>query len=185
MGKNRNADRVTTGKSEKNLNSFPQTEGLLVENKNARRGDRMLMTGYHGCSSVCGTMQASSSTDRLQVCGGWIYVSPRRDEGIAPYKSLGNTAQFLPCGLSTAPAAAAPRSPYQHLELCGIAFITKARCCQSAVPRLILCYAVLSPQAHRLRRLLAGAQVHPPISKVQPLAELVPGALLRRHLFEA
>ena len=59
-----------------------------MENKNARRGDRMLMTGYHGCSSVCGTMQASSSTDRLQVCGGWIYVSPRRDEGIAPYKSL-------------------------------------------------------------------------------------------------
>ena len=44
----------------------------------------MLMTVYHGCSSVCGTMQASSSTDRLQV----FYVSPRRDEGIAPYKSL-------------------------------------------------------------------------------------------------
>ena len=59
-----------------------------MENKNARRGDRMLMTVYHGCSSVCGTMQASSSTDRLQVCGGWIYVSPRRDKGIAPYKSL-------------------------------------------------------------------------------------------------
>ena len=36
---------------------------------------------------------------------------------------LGNTAQFLPCGLSTAPAAAAPRSPYRHLELCGIALI--------------------------------------------------------------
>jgi hypothetical protein len=88
VGKNRNADRVTTGKSEKNLNGFPQTEELLVENKNARRGDRMLMTVYHGCSSVCGTMQASSSTDRLQVCGGWIYVSPRRDKGIAPYKSL-------------------------------------------------------------------------------------------------
>ncbi|MDD6874551.1 MAG: hypothetical protein PUD46_03220 [Subdoligranulum sp.] len=33
----------------------------------------------------------------------------------------GNTAQFPPCGLSTAPAAAAPRSPYRHLELCGIA----------------------------------------------------------------
>ena len=73
---------------EKNLNGFPQTEGLLVENKNAWRGDRMLMTVYHGCSSVCGTMQASSSTDCLQVCGGWIYVSPRRDEGIEPYKSL-------------------------------------------------------------------------------------------------
>ncbi|MFZ2222147.1 MAG: hypothetical protein WAV42_06285, partial [Gemmiger qucibialis] len=101
VGKNRNADRVTTGKSEKNLNGFPQTEGLLVENKNARRGDRMLMTVSHGCSSVCGTMQASSSTDRLQVCGGWIYVSPRRDEGIAPYKSLGNTAQFPPNGSST------------------------------------------------------------------------------------
>jgi hypothetical protein len=36
--------------------------------------------------------------------------------------SSGNTAQFPPCGLSTAPAAAAPRSPYRHLELCGIAF---------------------------------------------------------------
>jgi hypothetical protein len=36
--------------------------------------------------------------------------------------SYGNTAQFPPCGLSTAPAAAAaPRSPYRHLELCGIA----------------------------------------------------------------
>jgi len=34
---------------------------------------------------------------------------------------LGNTAQFPPDGLSTAPAAAAPRSPYRHLELCGIA----------------------------------------------------------------
>ena len=37
---------------------------------------------------------------------------------------LGNTAQFPPCGLSTAPAAAAPRSPYRHLELCGIALIS-------------------------------------------------------------
>ncbi|MCI6624214.1 MAG: hypothetical protein MSB96_09635 [Subdoligranulum sp.] len=36
--------------------------------------------------------------------------------------TLGNTAQFPPCGLSTAPADAAPRSPYRHLELCGIAF---------------------------------------------------------------
>ncbi|MDD6948391.1 MAG: hypothetical protein PUI75_05110 [Subdoligranulum sp.] len=35
--------------------------------------------------------------------------------------TLGNTAQFPPCGLSTAPAAAAPRSPYRHLELCGVA----------------------------------------------------------------
>jgi len=35
--------------------------------------------------------------------------------------SWGNTAQFPPCGLSTAPASAAPRSPYRHLELCGIA----------------------------------------------------------------
>ena len=35
---------------------------------------------------------------------------------------LGNTAQFPPYGLSTAPTAAAPRSPYRHLELCGIAF---------------------------------------------------------------
>ncbi|MFZ2234099.1 MAG: hypothetical protein WAV62_07465, partial [Gemmiger qucibialis] len=35
--------------------------------------------------------------------------------------SYGKTAQFPPCGLSTAPAAAAPRSPYRHLELCGIA----------------------------------------------------------------
>ena len=34
---------------------------------------------------------------------------------------LGNTAQFPPDGLSTAPAAAAPRLPYRHLELCGIA----------------------------------------------------------------
>ena len=33
----------------------------------------------------------------------------------------GNTAQFPPYGLSTVPAAAAPRSPYRHLELCGIA----------------------------------------------------------------
>ena len=33
----------------------------------------------------------------------------------------GNTAQFPPCGLSNAPAAAVPRSPYRHLELCGIA----------------------------------------------------------------
>ena len=40
-------------------------------------------------------------------------------EGAA--KPLGNTAQFPPDGLSTAPAAAAPRSPYRHLELCGIA----------------------------------------------------------------
>ncbi|MFZ1272590.1 MAG: hypothetical protein WAQ76_04995 [Gemmiger qucibialis] len=37
-------------------------------------------------------------------------------------KNKGNTAQFPPCGLSTAPAAAAPRSPYRHLELCGIAY---------------------------------------------------------------
>jgi len=36
-------------------------------------------------------------------------------------KSYGNTAQFPPSGLSTASAAAAPRSPYRHLELCGIA----------------------------------------------------------------
>ena len=36
----------------------------------------------------------------------------------------GNTAQFPPSGLSTAPAAAAPRSPYRHLELCGIALST-------------------------------------------------------------
>ncbi|MGB4798216.1 MAG: hypothetical protein WBP27_07340 [Gemmiger qucibialis] len=40
-------------------------------------------------------------------------------------KSKGNTAQFPPRGLSTAPAAAAPRSPYRHLELCGIALIIK------------------------------------------------------------
>ena len=38
------------------------------------------------------------------------------------YRTIGNTAQFPPCGLSTAPAAAAPRSPYRHLELCGIAY---------------------------------------------------------------
>ncbi|MFZ2924840.1 MAG: hypothetical protein WA039_07010, partial [Gemmiger qucibialis] len=69
VGKNRNADRVTTGKSEKNLNGFPQTEGLLVENKNARRGDRMLMTVYHGCSSVCGTMQASRPTNLYNKSG--------------------------------------------------------------------------------------------------------------------
>ncbi|MFZ2788139.1 MAG: hypothetical protein WAZ45_00555 [Gemmiger qucibialis] len=36
----------------------------------------------------------------------------------------GNTAQFPPYGLSTAPADAAPRSPYRHLELCGIALNT-------------------------------------------------------------
>ena len=36
--------------------------------------------------------------------------------------TIGNTAQFPPSGLSTAPAAAAPRSPYRHLELCGIAY---------------------------------------------------------------
>ena len=36
-------------------------------------------------------------------------------------QNKGNTAQFPPNGLSTAPAAAAPRSPYRHLELCGIA----------------------------------------------------------------
>ncbi|MGB5003260.1 MAG: hypothetical protein WBO61_10580 [Gemmiger qucibialis] len=35
--------------------------------------------------------------------------------------TVGNTAQFPPCGLSTAPADAAPRSPYRYLELCGIA----------------------------------------------------------------
>jgi hypothetical protein len=34
---------------------------------------------------------------------------------------IGNTAQFPPCGLSTAPADAVPRSPYRHLELYGIA----------------------------------------------------------------
>ena len=55
-----------------------------------------------------------------------------RDAFIAPKgKTLGNTAQFPPSGLSTASAAAAqhlrcqnaaaPRSPYRHLELCGIA----------------------------------------------------------------
>ncbi|MDD6520715.1 MAG: hypothetical protein PUF35_01340 [Subdoligranulum sp.] len=45
--------------------------------------------------------------------------------------TLGNTAQFPPNGLSTAPAAAAPRSPYRHLELCGIAltFYTSLPCC--------------------------------------------------------
>ena len=48
-----------------------------------------------------------------------------------------------------------------------------------------MCYAVLSPQAHRLRRLLAGAQVHPPIGKVQPLAELVPSAGFHADFFEA
>ena len=37
------------------------------------------------------------------------------------YYTKGNTAQFPPNGSSTAPAAAAPRSPYRHLELCGIA----------------------------------------------------------------
>jgi hypothetical protein len=37
------------------------------------------------------------------------------------HKIYGNTAQFPPDGLSTVPAAAAPRSPYRHLELCGIA----------------------------------------------------------------
>ena len=35
----------------------------------------------------------------------------------AKWRFLGNTAQFPPNGL----AAAAPRSPYRHLELCGIA----------------------------------------------------------------
>ena len=48
----------------------------------------MMMTAYLGCSSVCGTMQAASPTDNLQVCGEWIHVSPRRDEGIVTYKSL-------------------------------------------------------------------------------------------------
>ncbi|MGB4796826.1 MAG: hypothetical protein WBP27_00235, partial [Gemmiger qucibialis] len=43
-------------------------------------------------------------------------VHPRR--GCEFYS---NTAQFPPDGLSTAPAATAPRSPYRHLELCGIA----------------------------------------------------------------
>ena len=37
------------------------------------------------------------------------------------HKIYSNTAQFPPDGLSTAPAAAAPRSPYRYLELCGIA----------------------------------------------------------------
>ena len=41
---------------------------------------------------------------------------------------LGSTAQFPPDGLSTAPAAAAPRSPYRHLELCGIAFVILLFC---------------------------------------------------------
>ena len=49
--------------------------------------------------------------------------------------TIGNTAQFPPSGLSTAPAnlraksrrkrrlrSEAPRSPYRHLELCGIAY---------------------------------------------------------------
>ena len=39
--------------------------------------------------------------------------------------TYGNTAQFPPDGLSTAPAAAAPRSLYRHLELCGIALYQK------------------------------------------------------------
>ena len=37
------------------------------------------------------------------------------------HKIYSNTAQFPPYGLSTVPAAAAPCSPYRHLELCGIA----------------------------------------------------------------
>ena len=59
---------------------------------------------------------------------------------------------------------------------------------QSAEPRLNL-YAVLKkdlpPQAHRFRRLLTGAQVHPPIGKVQPLAKLVSGAGFYANFFEA
>jgi hypothetical protein len=58
------------------------------------------------------------------------------DYQIISHRTQGNTAQFPPYGLSTAPAAAArhlriicasglaaavPRSPYRHLELCGIA----------------------------------------------------------------
>lgn len=38
---------------------------------------------------------------------------------------MGNTAQFPPDGLSTAPAAAAPRSSYRHLELYGIVLTTR------------------------------------------------------------
>ena len=72
----------------------------------------MLMTVYHGCSSVCGTMQASSSTDRLQVCGGWIYVSPRRDEGIAPYKSLWQYRIIL----SADTASEVPQLPERYLS---------------------------------------------------------------------
>jgi hypothetical protein len=55
-------------------------------------------------------------------------MQPRqqRIKGIKSRKMpLGNPAQFPPDGLSTAPAAAAPRSPYRHLELCGIAFTIK------------------------------------------------------------
>ncbi|MDD6949178.1 MAG: hypothetical protein PUI75_09145 [Subdoligranulum sp.] len=49
------------------------------------------------------------------------YYKQRFQGTFSPLFSIGNTAQFPPCGLSTAPAAAAPRSPYRHLELCGIA----------------------------------------------------------------
>jgi hypothetical protein len=53
----------------------------------------------------------ASSTALLQFWQGFS----------AAEKLYGNTAQFPPYGSSTAPAAAAPRSPYRHLELCGIA----------------------------------------------------------------
>ncbi|MFZ2757848.1 MAG: hypothetical protein WAZ23_02410 [Gemmiger qucibialis] len=54
---------------------------------------------------------------------------------------MGNTAQFPPCGLSTAPAAAAPRSPYRHLELCGIALIFPCRQCGGVPSFCLLLFA--------------------------------------------
>ena len=69
------------------------------------------------------TQIASSLIPHLPNANHLIFPERHICAAAHRHDSLGNTAQFPPCGLSTAPTAAAPRSPYRHLELCGIAFI--------------------------------------------------------------
>ena len=80
------------------------------------------------------------------------------DYQIISHRTQGNTAQFPPYGLSTASAAAAPRSPYRHLELRGIApeqekprpFLAGASDCRKR------CAHPLAPSARGLRPQAVG-----------------------------
>ncbi len=95
------------------------------------RRKRRLRSEAPRCGSVCGTASALPKCSIMSGCGTRIVLRGQKPLALCdrcpcfgslypPPAALTFAAQSIICAFGL--AAAAPRSPYRHLELCGIAY---------------------------------------------------------------